>query len=63
MKGVDNLGYRTMFEDVKEYLEIINELKDKKMDILQNSDIINNDQLQKVIHEIFEALLFIAQFS
>ena len=63
MQGVDNLNYRTVFEDIKEYLDYVNILKDKQIVMLRNLDLIDINIYHRVTHEIFEALLYIAQFN
>lgn len=63
MQGVDNLNYRTVFEDIKEYLNYVNILKNKHIEMLRNLDLIDINVYHRVTHEIFEALLYIAQFN
>jgi hypothetical protein len=63
MQGVDNLNYRTVFEDIKEYLDYVNTLKNQHIEMLRNLDLIDINVYHRVTHEIFEALLYIAQFN
>lgn len=63
MQGVDNLNYRTVFEDIREYLDYVNTLKNQHIEMLRNLDLIDINVYNRVTHEIFEALLYIAQFN
>jgi len=63
MQGVDNLNYRTVFEDIREYLDYVNTLKNQHIEMLRNLDLIDINVYHRVTHEIFEALLYIAQFN
>jgi hypothetical protein len=63
MQGIDNLNYRTVFEDIREYLDYVNILKNQHMEMLRNIDLMDISIYNRVTHEIFEALLYIAQFN
>ena len=63
MQGIDNLNYRTVFEDIKEYLDYVNTLKNQQVEMLRNLDLMDVTIYQRVSQEIFEALLYIAQFN
>jgi len=63
MQGIDNLNYRTVFEDIREYLDYVNILKNQHIEMLRNIDLMDISIYNRVTHEIFEALLYIAQFN
>lgn len=63
MKGRDDLNYRTVYVDLIEYLDTLDNLKSCKEQLLAFKDYLDPSYFTSVGNSIFNALLYIAQFN